>query len=99
MATMLTPSDVHKVALLSRLKLTDAEVGRFTQQLGDVLKYVEQLNEVNVDDVEPMVHAVEVQNVLRKDEVAPSLPREQALSNAPKTDGKYFLVPPILGAE
>lgn len=96
---MLTPSDVHKVALLSRLKLTEAEVARFTQQLGDVLKYVEQLDEVNVDGVEPMVHAVEVRNVLRKDDVAPSLPREQALSNAPKTDGKYFLVPPILGAD
>jgi len=96
---MLTPSDVHKVALLSRLKLTEAEVARFTQQLGDVLKYVEQLDEVNVDGVEPMVHAVEVRNVLRKDEVVPSLPREQALSNAPKTDGKYFLVPPILGAD
>ncbi len=74
-------------------------MGRFAQQLGDVLKYVEQLDEVNVDGVEPMVHAVEVRNVLRKDEVAQSLPREQALSNAPKTDGKYFLVPPILGAE
>ena len=93
---MLTPADVHKVALLSRLKLSDEEVARFTQQLGDVLKYVEQLGEVNVEGVQPLVHAVETHDVFRKDEVAPSLPRDRALANAPKSDGKYFLVPPIL---
>jgi len=97
MPQSLTPADVHKVALLSRLKLSDEETARFAQQLGNVLKYVEQLDEVAVDGVEPLVHAVEICNVLRDDVQAESLPRDKALSNAPKSDGKYFLVPPILG--
>jgi len=89
-------SDVEKVARLARLKLTDEELDRFTGQLGSVLEYVDMLNEVDTDGVEPMAHAVEVTNVLRADETTESLPREAALSNAPLTDGKYFLVPQIL---
>ena len=54
------------------------------------------LNEVNTDGVEPMAHALDVHTVFRQDEVKPSLPREQALKNAPKSDGKYFLVPQII---
>lgn len=88
--------DVEKVARLARLKLTDEELDRFTGQLGSVLEYVDMLNEVDTDGVEPMAHAVEVTNVLRVDETTESLPREAALSNAPLTDGKYFLVPQIL---
>jgi aspartyl-tRNA(Asn)/glutamyl-tRNA(Gln) amidotransferase subunit C len=65
-------------------------------QLARILDYVEMLNEVDTDDVEPMAHAVEVTNVLREDAVRESLPREAALANAPKTDGECFLVPPIL---
>jgi aspartyl-tRNA(Asn)/glutamyl-tRNA(Gln) amidotransferase subunit C len=87
---------VEKIARLARLKLTDDEIDRFTGQLGSVLQYVEMLNEVDTDGVEPMAHAVELTNVLRDDEVTESLPREAALSNAPQTDGKYFLVPQIL---
>jgi aspartyl-tRNA(Asn)/glutamyl-tRNA(Gln) amidotransferase subunit C len=89
-------SVVEKIARLARLKLTDDEIDRFTGQLGSVLQYVEMLNEVDTDGVEPMAHAVELTNVLRDDEVTESLPREAALSNAPQTDGKYFLVPQIL---
>lgn len=95
----LTRSDVLKVALLARLKLTDAEVDDCTAKLGSVLAYVDSLNEVVTDEVEPMVHAVELSNVFRADQVAPSLPREAALANAPKTDGQFFLVPQILDAE
>jgi aspartyl-tRNA(Asn)/glutamyl-tRNA(Gln) amidotransferase subunit C len=92
----LTPEDVRKVALLARLKLRDDEVDRFTTQLGEVLDYVGLLEELDTTDVEPMAHAVEVSNVFRDDAVAPSLPRDAALANAPKSDGRYFLVPPIL---
>jgi aspartyl-tRNA(Asn)/glutamyl-tRNA(Gln) amidotransferase subunit C len=95
----LTAADVRKVATLARLTLSDEEVARFTRQLGVVLQYVDQLNEVDVTGVEPLVHAIEVENVLRADETTPSLPRDQALANAPKQDGKYFLVPPILGGD
>jgi aspartyl-tRNA(Asn)/glutamyl-tRNA(Gln) amidotransferase subunit C len=95
----LTRSDVLKVARLARLKLTDAEVDDYTEKLGSVLEYVDLLNEIDTEDVEPMVHAVELSNVFRPDKVRPSLSREAALSNAPKTDGQFFLVPQILDAE
>ncbi|MBI3865131.1 MAG: Asp-tRNA(Asn)/Glu-tRNA(Gln) amidotransferase subunit GatC [Planctomycetia bacterium] len=99
MAAQLTPADVLKVAKLARLKLSDAEVGDYTAKLGGILAYVDSLGEVNTDEIEPMVHAVELSNVFRTDEATPSLPREAALSNAPKTDGQFFLVPQILDAE
>jgi aspartyl-tRNA(Asn)/glutamyl-tRNA(Gln) amidotransferase subunit C len=95
----LTRNDVLKVARLARLKITDAEVDDYTEKLGNVLAYVDSLNEIETEDVEPMVHAVELSNVFRRDEVRPSLAREEALLNAPKTDGQFFLVPQILDAE
>jgi aspartyl-tRNA(Asn)/glutamyl-tRNA(Gln) amidotransferase subunit C len=87
---------VEKVAELARLKLSDDELTMYIDQLSRVLDYVTQLNEVDVSNVEPMVHAFELENVLRPDEVVPSLPRTDALQNAPKTDGHYFLVPAVL---
>jgi aspartyl-tRNA(Asn)/glutamyl-tRNA(Gln) amidotransferase subunit C len=87
---------VQRVARLARLKLSPSEVARFSGQLQQVLHYVEQLNEVNCDGIEPMAHPIEVTNVFRADEPRESLPRTAALANAPKTDSKYFLVPPIL---
>ncbi|MFV0446036.1 MAG: Asp-tRNA(Asn)/Glu-tRNA(Gln) amidotransferase subunit GatC [Planctomycetaceae bacterium] len=96
MVTPLTPDDVRKVARLARLQLTDDEVQTYTRQLEQVLRYVERLNEVDTTNVEPMAHAIEVANVLRKDTATGSLPRDAALLNAPNSDGRYFLVPPIL---
>jgi aspartyl-tRNA(Asn)/glutamyl-tRNA(Gln) amidotransferase subunit C len=96
MSEPLPAAAVQKVAHLSRLKLSDDEVARFGQQLGDVLKYVELLNTVDTTGIEPMAHPVETTNVLRADEERPSLPRADALANAPKADGRYFLVPQIL---
>jgi aspartyl-tRNA(Asn)/glutamyl-tRNA(Gln) amidotransferase subunit C len=96
MSTALTREEVAKAALLARLKLTDDEVDVFTLQLGKILEYVDVLNEVDTEDVEPMAHAVELSNVFRADEVRESLDRDEALDNAPKTDGKFFLVPQIL---
>jgi len=96
MAEALDVEKVRKVALLARLKLSDAEIGDYTNKLGSILKYVDTLNEVDTEGVEPMVHAVELSNVFRADEVQPSLPRVAALQNAPKTDGTFFLVPQIL---
>lgn len=98
MSASLTPDDVSKVAHLARLKLTEAELETFTSQLVRVLEYVDVLNEIDTSDVEPMAHAVELRNVFRADEPGGSLPRHAALANAPKTDGKYFLVPPFLDA-
>ncbi len=92
----LSIDDVKKVAKLARLKLTPEEEQQFASQLGQILDYVEMLGEVNTENVEPMAHAADVANVFRADEVQPSIDREKTLLNAPKTDGKYFLVPQIL---
>lgn len=88
--------EVRKVAALARLSLTDDELTTYQSQLTQILDYVQLLNEVNTDDAEPMPHAIDLQNVFRDDVCVPSLDRSAALSNAPKTDGKYFQVPQIL---
>lgn len=88
--------EVKKVASLARLSLTDDELRIYGQQLTQILGYVKMLDEVDIDGAEPMPHAVELQNVFRRDEATESLDRADALSNAPKTDGRYFQVPQIL---
>lgn len=95
----LSRDDVRKVADLARLKVTDDELHSLATDLRAIVGYVEILNEVDTTGVTPMVHAVELQNVLRPDVCVPSLPRDAALSNAPRTDGEYFLVPPIIDGE
>ncbi len=87
---------VMKVASLARLRLTEAEVAAMSEQLGAILDYVARLDALDTANVEPMVHAIELTNVLRDDEVQPSLSRAAALQNAPRQDGKYFLVPAII---
>jgi aspartyl-tRNA(Asn)/glutamyl-tRNA(Gln) amidotransferase subunit C len=93
----LTRDDVEKVALLGRLRLTPDELDRMTAQLAAIVGYVDQLAELNTEDVEPMAHAVELNNVFRADELRPSLSREAALANAPHRDGECYLVPAVLG--
>ena len=96
MTARLTRHDVAKVALLGRLKLSAEELERMTSQLGRVLEYVDILNEVDTASVEPLAHPVELANVFREDVERPCLSREEALANAPKTDGRFFVVPAIL---
>jgi len=93
----LTRADVEKVALLARLRLSDAELDTMTGQLVQIVGYVDQLSEVDTTDVAPMAHAVELTNVFRDDRVAPSLPRDEALANAPRRNERGYLVPPVLG--
>ena len=93
----ITRQDVEKVALLARLQLTDAELETLTEQLGQIVGYVDQLAEVDTSSVEPMAHAIELTNVFKDDVVGPSLPREEALANAPHQDERGYLVPAVLG--
>ena len=93
----LSRADIEKVALLARLQLTEDELGTMTQELALIVGYVDQLAEVDTDHVEPMAHAIELENVFRDDVVAPSLPREEALVNAPHHDGRGYFVPAVLG--
>jgi len=89
---------VRKVAKLARLDLSDAELGVMATQLSAILVYVDQLQELNTDNVEPMAHPLPVQNVFRADELRPSLPVGEVLRNAPSRSGDFFAVPAILDA-
>jgi aspartyl-tRNA(Asn)/glutamyl-tRNA(Gln) amidotransferase subunit C len=87
---------VKKVAKLSRLELTEAEVEEFTGQLSAILDYVEKMNELDTTDVEPLAHCLPISNVFREDRVGESLGTERTLANAPQRDGEFFKVPKIL---
>jgi aspartyl-tRNA(Asn)/glutamyl-tRNA(Gln) amidotransferase subunit C len=93
----LTRQDVEKVSLLARLRLTEAELETMTPQLDKIVGFVEQLNELDTANVQPMAHAMEMHNVFADDIVRPSLEREAALSNAPKHDDECYRVPAVLG--
>lgn len=90
-------AEVEKVSLLARLLLSEEELDRLTVQMGQVLDYMQLLGEVDTGNVEPMAHAVQVCDVLRKDEVQASLTPQQAMANAPSSDGECYLVPAVLG--
>ncbi|HXG08694.1 MAG TPA: Asp-tRNA(Asn)/Glu-tRNA(Gln) amidotransferase subunit GatC [Gemmataceae bacterium] len=93
---LLTPEQVRWVAHLARLEMTDAELATMTRQLGAILDYVNQLQQVNTDAVEPLAHPLPIHNVFRADEPAPSLPVDAALANAPDRRGDFYGVPAVL---
>jgi len=95
----ITREDVAYVASLAQLSLTPDVQDRLVKEMGDILQYMDKLNELDTKDIEPTMHALAMTNVFRDDVVGPSLDREHALMNAPKTDGEYFLVPKILDTE
>lgn len=92
---MIKVKDVEHVAKLARLELTEEEKEKFTSQLGDVLKYVEQMNEVDTSNVEPMAHAIDFVNVMREDEVKYEQTKEELMKNAPDAEDGFFKVPKI----
>ena len=92
----LTADQVRWVAHLSRLQLSDAEVAQMTPQLASIVGYVDQLQKINTDSVEPLVHALEQVNVFRQDELGTSLSPAEALANAPERIGNFFQVPAVL---
>ena len=92
----MTPEQVRWVAHLARLELTAAELEAMTRQLSSIVDYVTQLQGVDTEGVEPMAHALPVQNVFRDDEPRPSLPVEEALANAPDRHGDFYGVPAVL---
>jgi aspartyl-tRNA(Asn)/glutamyl-tRNA(Gln) amidotransferase subunit C len=91
---------VLHVARLARLELSEDEVARMSKELSDVLGHIEKIGELDLKDVPPTTHVVEVSNALRPDEPEPSLPREVALASAPAVADGGFLVPsPQAGGE
>ena len=96
---LITIDDARHVARLARLALDEPHLQRLTGQLESILEYVNKLQEVNTAGVEPLAHALPLHNVFREDVVEPSLPLDKVLQNAPQTDGPFFKVPKVLGAE
>jgi aspartyl-tRNA(Asn)/glutamyl-tRNA(Gln) amidotransferase subunit C len=92
----LTAEQVHWVANLARLELSDAQLAAMTTQLGRILEYVGQLQQLDTDGIEPMAHALDVTDIFRADEPRPSLSADEALANAPKRRGDFYAVPAVL---
>jgi aspartyl-tRNA(Asn)/glutamyl-tRNA(Gln) amidotransferase subunit C len=93
----ITREEVKHVATLSRLSLDEKDVARFQEQLSRILDYIAQLNEVDIDGVEPTTHTVSsLKNVFREDRLKPSLPVEEALKNAPERHQDFFKVPRVI---
>jgi aspartyl-tRNA(Asn)/glutamyl-tRNA(Gln) amidotransferase subunit C len=95
----ITKKDVQYVAALAQLSPDEATQERLVKELGDILGYMDKLNELDTSHIEPTIHALVMTNVFRQDEARKSLDRQEALKNAPRTDGEYFLVPRILDVE
>lgn len=92
----LSTDEVLKVAHLARLELSADELTAMTRQLGAILDYVQQLQQLPTDGVEPLAHPLPLHNVFRADEPAPSLPVDAALANAPDRRGDFYGVPAVL---
>jgi aspartyl-tRNA(Asn)/glutamyl-tRNA(Gln) amidotransferase subunit C len=90
----ITREEVLHVARLARLELTEEEIERFTQQLSAILEAVAKVSELDLADVEPTAHPLDLVNVWAGDEPRPSLPVEGALANAPEREAGFFKVPP-----
>jgi aspartyl-tRNA(Asn)/glutamyl-tRNA(Gln) amidotransferase subunit C len=92
--------DVRQVAKLAHLEITDDEVALYTPQMVDIVKYIEQLNELNTDNVEPAIGGLtpegEATQTVREDEVIPSLGQAAALDQAPSAVSGHFQVPKVL---
>ena len=92
---MISTDDVKHVAKLARLELTEEEIDKYSKQLGSILQYVEQMNEVDTTGIEPMPHAIPVYNVMREDVVKYEQTKEEMLAYAPFEEDGFFRVPKI----
>jgi aspartyl-tRNA(Asn)/glutamyl-tRNA(Gln) amidotransferase subunit C len=95
----ITREDVLHVAKLASLDLTEDEIARLEVQLNDILEAVGKVSELDLSDVPPTSHPLDVVNVFRRDVPGPSLPLDDAFANAPERDGDHFRVPPTGVAE
>jgi aspartyl-tRNA(Asn)/glutamyl-tRNA(Gln) amidotransferase subunit C len=92
-----TIKEVEHIAALARLSFSPVEKERLTAQMNDILTYMDQLNTLDTEKIEPLSHVITLENVFRKDERIPGLTREEALANAPAATDKFFKVPKVIG--
>ncbi len=88
--------DVEKIAKLAKLQFSEDEIERFRTHLEEILAYVNKLNELDTEGVEPTYYVQHTGDAMREDQVKPSLPRQEALKNAPAQDKGFFRVPKVL---
>ena len=93
----ITRDEVLYVARLARLEVEEAATDKLAAQIGSILDYVDQLNQVDTAGVAPTSHALALTNAFREDAVRPHIDREAALANAPAQEEGCFLVPKIVG--
>lgn len=91
-----TDKDVRYIADLARLQLSEDEVKSFAQDMNQILKYMERLEELDTSDVEPLEHVIDLKSRLRPDKVEKPISHEDALKNAPDADSDYFRVPKVI---
>lgn len=92
----LSREEVLHIARLARIALTEDEVEKFSGQLSNLLEHFQVLREVNTDNVPPTAQSIDLRSVMREDTVQPSLSVEDVLANAPRREGDYFRVKPVL---
>ncbi len=92
----LTRADVEHIAQLARLELAPEEIELFREQLSAILEYAARLQELDTEAIPPTAQVIEWRNVMRDDEVRPSLPQDEVLANAPEARDGYFVVPTVL---
>lgn len=93
----ISASEVEKVAALARLRFSPDKVDQFLTQFNDILEYIHTLNEVDTGDVEPLYSPVTHATVFREDDLCKKFDRQALLANAPESDGRFFVVPRIVG--
>ena len=89
-------NEVLRIAKLAKLKLTEREIEIYGKDMNEILDYMEKLNELDTTNVEPLSYPVERETAFREDKVNESIPRNEALKNAPDTDGEFFKVPKVI---
>lgn len=92
----ISKEDVIKVSELARLEFKEDEVQKFTEQLGNILEYIEKLDELDTDNVEPTSHVLDISTPLREDKVDKMLTIDEVLQNAPESEDDFFVVPQVI---
>ncbi len=93
---ILSAEDVRAIAELARLELSEADVTLYQRQLSDILGYFQKLEELDTAHIDPTSAVLPLSNIMRADQAAPPLPVDEALSNAPDSDGEQFRVRAVL---
>lgn len=92
----LSKKDIEYTSTLAHVQLSEKEKTLYLGQLESILKYIEKLNELDTTNVLPMDHVLDLENIFRKDEIKPSVNRDQVLDQAPKQQDGFFMVPPVI---